>query len=56
MQMVGQSAAFLACVDNLARVADCEASILLFGESGVGKELAARFITPVRRAPAAPSS
>jgi two-component system response regulator AtoC len=44
MQMVGQSAAFLACVDNLARVADCEASILLFGESGVGKELAARFI------------
>ncbi|MBW8370028.1 MAG: sigma 54-interacting transcriptional regulator [Thiobacillus sp.] len=44
LQMVGQSSAFLACVDNLARVADCEASILLFGESGVGKELAARFI------------
>ncbi|OZA27941.1 MAG: Fis family transcriptional regulator [Hydrogenophilales bacterium 17-64-11] len=44
MQMVGQSPAFLACVDNLARVADSEASILLFGESGVGKELAARFI------------
>jgi two-component system response regulator AtoC len=44
MQMVGQSAAFLRCVDNLARVADSEASILLFGESGVGKELAARFI------------
>jgi two-component system response regulator AtoC len=44
MQMVGQSPAFLACVDNLARVAESEASILLFGESGVGKELAARFI------------
>ena len=44
MQMVGQSPAFLACVDNLARVADSEASILLYGESGVGKELAARFI------------
>ena len=44
MQMVGKSPAFLACVDNLARVADCEAPILLFGESGVGKELAARFI------------
>ena len=44
MQMVGQSPAFLACVDNLARVAESEASILLYGESGVGKELAARFI------------
>jgi transcriptional regulator with PAS, ATPase and Fis domain len=44
MNMVGQSPAFLACVDHLARIADCEAAILLFGESGVGKELAARFI------------
>jgi transcriptional regulator with PAS, ATPase and Fis domain len=44
MQMVGQSPAFLSCVDNLARIADSEASILLYGESGVGKELAARFI------------
>jgi transcriptional regulator with PAS, ATPase and Fis domain len=44
MHMVGQSQAFLTCVDHLARVADSEASILLFGESGVGKELAARFI------------
>src|SRR5574340_385402 len=44
MQMIGQSPAFLACVDNLARVAESEASILLYGESGVGKELAARFI------------
>lgn len=44
LQMIGQSPAFLACVDNLARVADSEASILLYGESGVGKELAARFI------------
>lgn len=44
MQMVGQSPAFLTCVDHLARVAESEASILLFGESGVGKELAARFV------------
>jgi two-component system response regulator AtoC len=44
MQMVGQSSAFLTCVDHLARVAESEASILLFGESGVGKELAARFV------------
>jgi len=44
MRMVGHSAAFLSCVDNLVRVAECEASVLLFGESGVGKELAARFV------------
>ena len=31
-------------MDNLARAADSEASILLYGESGVGKELAARFV------------
>jgi transcriptional regulator with PAS, ATPase and Fis domain len=44
MQMVGRSPAFLACVDHLARVAESEAPVLLYGESGVGKELAARFI------------
>ncbi len=44
MRMVGHSPAFLACIDNLARVADCDASVLLNGESGVGKELAARFV------------
>ncbi|MCA1978476.1 MAG: sigma 54-interacting transcriptional regulator, partial [Thiobacillus sp.] len=44
LQMVGRSPAFLECVDHLARVAESEASILLYGESGVGKELAARFI------------
>jgi len=44
IRMVGHSAAFLSCVDHLARVAECEASVLLFGESGVGKELAARFV------------
>jgi two-component system response regulator AtoC len=44
MRMVGHSAAFLNCIDNLARAAESEASILLYGESGVGKELAARFV------------
>ncbi len=44
MRMVGHSPAFLACVDKLARVAECEAPVLLLGESGVGKELAARFV------------
>lgn len=44
MRMIGKSAAFLACVDNLTRVAESEASILLYGESGVGKELAAQYV------------
>lgn len=44
LQMIGRSPAFLACVDHLARVAEHEAPVLLSGESGVGKELAARFI------------
>lgn len=44
MRMIGKSAAFLACVDNLTRVAESEASILLYGESGVGKELAAQYL------------
>ena len=44
MRMVGHSPAFLACIDNLARAAEAEASVLLYGESGVGKELAARFL------------
>jgi transcriptional regulator with PAS, ATPase and Fis domain len=44
IRMVGRSRAFLACMDKLSRVADSEAPILLYGESGVGKELAAQFI------------
>lgn len=44
MRMIGKSAAFLSCVENLTRVAESEASILLYGESGVGKELAAQYI------------
>ncbi|MEW5770473.1 MAG: sigma 54-interacting transcriptional regulator [Pseudomonadota bacterium] len=44
MRMVGHSPAFLRCIDHLARAAESEASILLFGESGVGKELAARYL------------
>ena len=44
MRMIGKSSAFLACVDNLTRVAESEASILLYGESGVGKELAAQYV------------
>lgn len=44
LRMVGRSAAFLKCIDKLSRLAESEAPILLYGESGVGKELAAQFV------------
>jgi len=44
MQMVGTSPAFLACIEHLTRAAESDAAILLLGESGVGKELAAQLI------------
>lgn len=44
MRMIGHSPSFLACADKLGRVAESEAPILLYGESGVGKELAAEYV------------
>lgn len=44
MRMIGRAPAFLECVDNLTRLAASEAPILLYGESGVGKELAAEYV------------
>lgn len=44
LRMIGNSPAFLACLDQLTRAAESEAAILLLGESGVGKELAAQYI------------
>lgn len=44
LQMIGQSPAFLQCLQHLKQAAGTEAPILLHGESGVGKELAAQFI------------
>ncbi len=43
-RMLGTSPAFLACIEEMSGAADTDASILLNGESGVGKELAAQFI------------
>jgi len=44
MRMVGSSPAFLHCVEMLARAGESDASVLLMGESGVGKELAAQYL------------
>ncbi len=41
MRMVGRSPAFLKCLHHIEMAGRTDASILLFGESGVGKELAA---------------
>lgn len=43
-RMIGKSPAFLTCVDHLSRAAQSQAPILLYGESGVGKELAAHYV------------
>jgi len=43
-RMLGTSPAFLACVEEMAGAASSDIPILLNGESGVGKELAAKFI------------
>lgn len=43
-RMLGTSPAFLACIEEMAGAAQSDVPILLNGESGVGKELAAKFI------------
>jgi DNA-binding NtrC family response regulator len=43
-RMVGATPAFLACVEQLKVGASSEAPVLLSGETGTGKELAAEFI------------
>jgi DNA-binding NtrC family response regulator len=42
--LLGESAAMRSVKDQLARIADADATVLLDGESGTGKELAARAI------------
>jgi two-component system response regulator AtoC len=42
--MVGKTQSFLACMDQLKMVASAEAPVLLQGETGTGKDLAADFI------------
>jgi DNA-binding NtrC family response regulator len=43
-QMVGRSPAFLAQLNQLPRIAGCDATVLISGETGTGKEMCARAI------------
>jgi two-component system response regulator AtoC len=43
-RMLGTSPAFLACIEEMSGASGSDVPILLNGESGVGKELAAKFI------------
>ena len=43
-RMVGESPEFIACIDQLNIAASSDAPVLLQGETGTGKELAAEFI------------
>lgn len=54
MRMVGRSRPLLHAIDQLSRAAASPAPVLLAGESGVGKELAARYLhdrSPRRNGP-----
>ncbi len=43
-QMVGQDPAFLAEISKIPKISDCDASVLILGDTGTGKELCARAI------------
>lgn len=43
-RLIGKSGAFLSCIENLTRAAETDVTVLLCGESGVGKDLAAKYI------------
>ncbi|KPV41242.1 Fis family transcriptional regulator [Thiohalorhabdus denitrificans] len=54
MRLIGNSPALLRAVDKLTQVAQSDLGILLLGESGVGKDLAARYVhsrSPRREGP-----
>lgn len=56
-QMIGQSAAFFAVKEKLQRIAPCDATVLITGATGTGKEMCARaihYLSPRAGAPFIP--
>jgi DNA-binding NtrC family response regulator len=57
LNLIGESPAFLDCLRLIRRMAACDATVLIQGETGTGKELAARaihYLGPRRSAPFIP--
>src|SRR6187397_2889602 len=52
--LIGQSPPFLDCLRLIRRMAACDATVLIKGETGTGKELAARAIHYLGRRSSAP--
>ena len=44
MRMIGRSKSFVGCMESIMAAAKMDAPVLITGESGVGKELAAQFV------------
>jgi len=54
MRLIGRAPAFLRAIESLERAAGSEAAVLLLGESGVGKDLAAQHLHAHSRRPDGP--
>jgi two-component system response regulator GlrR len=53
-QFIGGAPAFMAAIEKIPQIADCDAAVLLTGETGTGKEMCARAIHYLSRRASSP--